>query len=388
MEVSSKVLFVSRNFPPLTGGMERLNQHAFKALCTNCSVAVCGPQGAGQYLPEGTMCKEVPLAPLSRFLIACQWESLRLARRFEPHVVYSGSGLTAPAALVAARVSGARTICFLHGLDIVADHPLYRNIFLPAIRRLDRILVNSHHTASLAESAGVRPGRIEIIHPGVEMPDWLDRLTARQRFRDRYGLGSKPVLLAAGRLTQRKGLAEFIRHALPAIRSELPDVQLLVIGSEPSNALKHNGGVRADIVAAIGETGMEENVSLLGLIDDASLSDAYFAADAMVFPVLDLPGDVEGFGMVAVESAAHGLPTVAFKVGGVADAVADSESGWLIPSGEYAGMIKSILDLLKLNGEFVWADSCRRHAERFTWRIFGQKFTGAVARCLEGRLVG
>ena len=388
MEVPSKVLFVSRNFPPLTGGMERLNQHAFMALRASCSVAVCGPKGAGQFLPEGTIFKEVPLVPLSRFLISCQWEALKLARRFEPHVVYSGSGLTAPAALMAARVSGSPTICFLHGLDIVVDHPLYRNLFLPAIRRIDRVLVNSCHTASLAESAGVLPGRIEINHPGVEMPDWLERPTARQRFRDRYGLEGKPVLLAAGRLTQRKGLAEFIRHAMPAIRSELPDVQLLVIGSEPSNALKHNGGVRADIVAAIGETGTEQNVSLLGLIDDASLSDAYFAADAMVFPVLDLPGDVEGFGMVAVEAAAHGLPTVAFAVGGVSDAVADGESGWLIPSGGYAGMIQSILNLLKLDGGYVWAEGCRQHAERFTWKIFGQKLTGAVARCFEDRLVG
>jgi phosphatidylinositol alpha-1,6-mannosyltransferase len=388
MEVSSKVLFITRNFPPLTGGMERLNQRAFMALRSRFTIAMCGPKGAGAFLPEGMICREVPLSPLSRFLIGCQWETLKLARTFEPCVVYSGSGLTAPAALIAARVTGARTVCFLHGLDVVADHLLYRNLFLPAIRRIDRVLVNSQHTASLARSAGVRPERIEIIHPGVEIPDWLGRPTARQRFRDRYELGSKPVLLAAGRLTQRKGLSEFIRHAMPAIRSELPNVQLLVVGSEPTNALKHNGGVRADIVAAIAETGMELNVSLLGSIDDASLSDAYFAADAMVFPVLDLPGDVEGFGMVAVEAAAHGLPTVAFAVGGVADSVANGESGWLIPSGEYAGMIQRILDLLKLNGERVWANNCRRHAECFAWRIFGQKLTGAVARCLEGQLVG
>ena len=311
-----------------------------------------------------------------------------LARRIDPEIVYSGSGLTAPAALMAARVSKARTVCFLHGLDIVVDHPLYRNLFLPAIRRIDRILVNSAHTAGLAESAGVQPGRIEIIHPGVELPEWLDRPMARQRFRKCYGLGDKPVLLAAGRLTQRKGLAEFIRHALPAIRSEIPNVQLLVIGSEASNALKHKGGVRAGIDAAIRETGMESNVSLLGQVDDASLSDAYFASDALVFPVLDLPGDVEGFGMVAVEAAAHGLPTVAFAVGGVPDAVANGESGWLIPSREYAGMIHKTLSLLKPDDGYVWAAGCRRHAERFTWKAFGQKLTGAVAVCSKGQRAG
>lgn len=379
MEASSKVLFVTRNFPPLTGGMERLNHHACIALQEAYPVAVCGPQGAATYLPEGTRFREVPVAPLSRFLVGCQWEALKLARRFGPQVVYSGSGLTAPAALMAAHFSKACTVCFLHGLDIVADHLLYRRLFLPAIRRIDRILVNSRHTAHLAEAAGVRPERIKIIHPGVDLPDWSNRPMARERFRKRFGLGGRPVLLAAGRLTQRKGLAEFIRHALPAIRSELPDVHLLVIGSEATNALKHKEGVRAGIEAAIRETGLEPNVTLLGSVDDACLSDAYFASDAMLFPVLDLPGDVEGFGMVAVEAAAHGLPTVAFSVGGVPDAVVHGESGWLVQAGDVVGMIQSVLRVL-LTPDKASADRCRQHAERFGWPVFDQKLRSAVAQ--------
>ena len=382
MEVSSKVLFVTRNFPPLTGGMERLNHHACMALQKAYPVAVCGPQGAATYLPEGTRCSEVPLAPLSRFLIGCQWEALKLARRFGPQVVYSGSGLTAPAALMAAHFSKAHTVCFLHGLDIVADHPLYRSLFLPAIRRIDRILVNSRHTAGLAEAVGVRPERIEIIHPGVELPDLSERPVAKDRFRKQFGLGSRPVLLAAGRLTQRKGIAEFIRHSLPAIRSAVPDVQLLVIGSEATNALKHKEGVRAGIEAAIRETGLEPNVTLLGSVDDACLSDAYFASDAMVFPVLDLPGDVEGFGMVAVEAAAHGLPTVAFAVGGVPDAVAQGESGWLVPAGDAAGMIEGVLRVLRTPNK-ASADCCRQHAERFAWTVFDQKLRSVVAQLVD-----
>ena len=180
-------------------------------------------------------------------------------------------------------------------------------------------------------------------------------------------------------MTQRKGIAEFIRHALPAIRSEIPDVQLLVIGSEATNALKHKEGVRAGIEAAIRETGLEPNVTLLGSVDDACLSDAYFASDAMVFPVLDLPGDVEGFGMVAVEAAAHGLPTVAFAVGGVPDAVAQGESGWLVPAGDVVGMIEGVLRVLRTPDK-ASADRCRQHAERFGWPVFDQKLRSAVAQ--------
>ena len=373
-----RLLFVTRNFPPLTGGMERLNQQAFMSLAASYRATLCGPEGASAFLPLGTDVCEVPLAPLWRFLAGAQLSALKLARREQPDIVYSGSGLTAPAALVAGRAVGARTVCYLHGLDIVADHSLYRHVFLPAIRRVDRIIVNSQHTAGLAQAAGVRAQKIAIVNPGVELPDWALRDDARRRFRQLHGLGERPLLLAAGRLTQRKGLAEFIRHALPAIRERVPDVLMLIVGSEATSALKHRDGVEAGIRATISEATMTAHVHLFGAVDDRTLSDAYFAADAMVFPVLDLPGDVEGFGMVAVEAAAHGLPTVAFAVGGVPDAVADSESGWLVESGDYEAFAMRVLALLNSATRHDTAQQCRRHAERFEWAEFGRGIATAV----------
>jgi phosphatidylinositol alpha-1,6-mannosyltransferase len=358
--------------------MERLNYQAFLALQKAYSVAVCGPQGAAAFLAESTPFSEVALAPLSRFLLSCQWESLKLACRLRPQIIYSGSGVTAPAALMAARAIGGRAVCFLHGLDIVADHPVYRRIFLPAIRRVDRIIVNSRHTAGLAQAAGVSADKINIINPGVELPAWHVRAKARQRFRDRLGLGVRPVLLAAGRLTQRKGLAEFISNALPEICRQVPDVLLLVIGSEATSALKHRDGIEDGIRVAIHESGLSSHINMLGSVGDECLSDAYFASDAMVFPVLDLPGDVEGFGMVAVEAAAHGLPTVAFAVGGVPDAVANGKSGWLVPSGDYGAFIRRTLALLTLPEKAKGAEVCRCHAERFEWAEFGRRLNEAI----------
>lgn len=374
-----RLLFVTRNFPPLTGGMERLNHQAFVSLSASYRATLCGPEGASAFLPPGTDVCEIPLVPLWRFLAGGQLNALKLARRERPDVVYSGSGLTAPAALVAGRAVRARTVCYLHGLDIVADHPLYRHVFLPAIRRVDRIIVNSRHTAGLAQMAGVQAERIAIVNPGVELPDWTLRDDARERFRQLHGLGDRPLLLAAGRLTQRKGLAEFIRHALPAIREQIPDVLLLIVGSEATSALKHREGVEAGIRATISETAMAAHVRLLGAVDDGTLSDAYFAADAMTFPVLDLPGDVEGFGMVAVEAAAHGLPTVAFAVGGVPDAVADGTSGWLVKSGDYHAFAGRVLAILSGTTPSNSAQQCRRHAECFEWAAFGRKLQRIVA---------
>lgn len=374
-----RLLFVTRNFPPLTGGMERLNLHAFRSLAATHSATLCGPEGASGFLPPGSDVSEIPLTPLWRFLVGVQLRALKLAQQVRPDIVYSGSGLTAPAALVAGRAVGARTVCYLHGLDIVAEPLLYQHVFLPAIRRVDHVIVNSRHTGKLAQAAGIRSDKIVIVNPGVELPDWALRDDARRRFRQLRGLEEgRPLLLAAGRLTQRKGLAEFIRYALPAICEQVPDVLLLIIGGEAKSALKHREGVEAGIRATIAENAMTAHVRLLGAVDDQTLTDAYFAANAMVFPVLDLPGDVEGFGMVAVEAAAHGLPTVAFAAGGVPDAVAHGESGWLVESGDYSAFVSGVLALLNNSQRDDAVLQCRHHAERFEWAEFGERLKAAV----------
>lgn len=358
--------------------MERLNYHAYLAVQRSYSVAACLPMGAGEWLPDCVFSEEIPVFPLFGFLLACQWRTAKLAMGFKPGVVYSGSGLTAPAALMAAKLVGAKSVCFLHGLDIVADHPVYRTFFLPAIRRIDSILVNSRHTASLARALGIPDSRIRIVHPGCDLPDWEQRGTIRLGYRAAMHLeAQQPVLLAAGRLTARKGLAEFVRYSMPTIIKACPDLVLLIIGSEPDNALKHKHGVLDAIRSAISETGLESCVRLLGSVNDIELSHAYFSADAMIFPVLDLPGDVEGFGMVAVEAAAHGLPTIGFHVGGVSDAVAQGRSGWLLPSGDYDLLSRRVIDVMGSTVRLSPQD-CREHAEKFSWRIFETRLLSVI----------
>ena len=368
-----KLLFITRNMPPLLGGMERLNYRACLELQQQFEVAVCGPSGVRDYLADRTVCSEIPSAPLWKFLTVCQWQAWRMALRFKPDIIYSGSGLTAPAAIFAGNRTGARTICYLHGLDINADHPVYRSIFLPAIRRFDLLLLNSHYTASLAENNSIPGKKLKVLHPGVELPDLNTREQARKDFRSKFGIGNRPMLLSVGRITERKGLDQFIHNVMPEIIRIFPDIYFAIIGDEASMALKHKKGVTSKVQTAIHSIMAEENIALLGSVNDETLSQAFFAADALVFPVLDLPGDVEGFGMVAIEAAAHGLPTVAFNAGGVPDAVKENISGHLLDAQDYQGMTRRVIDLLNNRYDQARIDKCRAFAETFSWSSFGDK---------------
>jgi phosphatidylinositol alpha-1,6-mannosyltransferase len=286
--------------------------------------------------------------------------------------VLAGSGLAAPLALLAARSVGARAAVYLHGLDVVVASRTYQALWLPCIRRCDLALVNSANTAALARERGVPAQRLRVLHPGTEMPV-LDRAAAAA-FRARHGLGERPLLLSVGRLTQRKGLAEFVTQALPAILRRHPDALLATIGDEASDALHTRAGSeRERILAAADAAGVGAHLRFLGRCSDADLSAAYQAADVHAFPVRDLPGDVEGFGMVALESAAHGLPTVAFRVGGVPEAGRAGVTGALVAPGDYAAFADAIAAQLERGRDAASEAACRGFAAGLRWEVFGAR---------------
>ncbi len=372
-------LVVTRNLPPLLGGMERLVWHLVDALRNDWRVHVVGPEGSGAHLPLGVSATEVPLAPLGRFLAGCQWAALRQARARRPQWVLAGSGLTVPAAWLAARASGAALAAYLHGLDITVDQPVYRHVWLPFFRRCDRVFVNSGATARLAAGAGVGEERITVVPPGVHMPEpsvEAQKTTLRTRFRHRHGLGAGPLLLSIGRLTARKGLLPFVRDVLPRIAQQIPEVHLAVIGGPPKNALAAQAQTPERILSAAGTAGVADRVHLLGAVSEDELQAAYWSADVHVFPVQEIPGDPEGFGMVAVEAAAHGLATVAYATGGVVDAVGEGISGRLVTPGDTEGFANRVCELLR---QPLPAEPMQRFAQGFAWEVFGHRIVKTLS---------
>jgi phosphatidylinositol alpha-1,6-mannosyltransferase len=366
-ETRQKLLLVTRNFPPLWGGMERLNWHMAAELSKSFDVRVIAPMGAAQHAPPGVTVREAPLKPLRRFLLYATVLARREAREWKPDIVLAGSGLTAPLAWWAARACDARTAVYVHGLDLTVPHPIYRALWRPALRRMQTVIANSRATASLAKGIGISSERIHIVHPGVEIPE--SDPTARERFRATQGIAAEtPVLLSVGRLTERKGLREFVIDIMPPIAQAHPNVLLVIVGDTPENSLYAQSQSPASIQAAADAAGVGQCLRFLGKRFGPELADAYGGSDLHVFPVRALPNDPEGFGMVAVEAAARGLPTVAYATGGVVDAVEEGVSGRLVAPGNAEAFAVAVLDLLKNQ---TGSEPPRQFAAGFAWEKFG-----------------
>ena len=373
----ARITLVSRNFPPLSGGMERLVYRLYLGLVNQHEVQLLGPGGCKKYAAAASAVRATRVAPTAIFLLLTLLKGIQLRiSKGATDLVIGGSGLVGILVILLAKLSGARSILLLHGLDIIADSRVYQTLFVPFIKMADTAICNSRNTARLAVERGVDAERIVIINPGVELPD---KAPSRESARRQLGYSQQKILLSVGRLMPRKGLAEFIDNSLPALAADDPAWLLLIAGSEPANALNRpKDSVLDGIHAAIERRKLEDQVQLLGQVSEDDLALLYAAADVFVFPLTETPGDVEGFGMVAIEAAAVGTPTVAFDCGGVGDAIADGVNGALVAPGDYQGFADAIQRVTAGN----LRQSSQEFAQRFSWDQYNRQIDDCLHKVL------
>lgn len=372
-----RILIITRNLPPLVGGMERLNWHMADELSKYAEVKVIGPQGSAELKPQSVSLSEAPLKPLPLFLFIAACKAVWFALRWKPDVILAGSGLTAPIAWLASKLCGAKSAAYLHGFDITVKDRVYQRLWTPTFKKLDSIIVNSTPTKRLAFAAGVPEKKISIVYPGVSLPEQPQPKSAIAAFKQQHGLEDKKILLSVGRLTTRKGLKEFVEQALPTIVQAIPETILVIVGEAPKNSLGAGIQTQESIEQAAESLGLQQHLRFLGKVSEDELLSAYQAANVHVFPVIHIKGDPEGFGMVAIEAAAHGLPTVAFANGGVVDAVFSGKSGKLAKWDDYVSLAQGVIEIL--NGvDIDWGSSSQSFAAGFAWPVFGQKVMNAL----------
>jgi phosphatidylinositol alpha-1,6-mannosyltransferase len=134
------------------------------------------------------------------------------------------------------------------------------------------------------------------------------------------------VILTVGRLHPRKGqliTLEALQALAPRFRSQI-EYWIVGTGTDSGKSSYENS-----LRTAAQQAGFP--VRFLGDLPDDELDQVYDRADVFAMTSIDYRHSVEGFGLVYLEAAAHGLPIVAHSVGGVAEAVVDNVTGLLVP---------------------------------------------------------
>jgi phosphatidylinositol alpha-1,6-mannosyltransferase len=264
----------------------------------------------------------------------------------------------------------------VHGSDVLREGWVYQRVIRFLLKRAMRVAANSAQTRGLLERLGVDGGKIDVIHPGVRV-QVLDGAGASM-------YEGRRVLLSVGRLIRRKGLLEFVEHVMPRLVREHAGVLLLIVGEDATASLVHLERMRERIEAKVREMGLGEHVKLMGGVGQEELVRLFRRADVFVMPGLDIPGDVEGFGIVILEAALAGVPTVATRVGGVPEAVEEGKTGLLVEAGNWEGMAGAVGKLLSDEGlrRKLGEAAAERARERFSWEVIVGEYEGMLGRCV------
>jgi phosphatidylinositol alpha-1,6-mannosyltransferase len=274
------------------------------------------------------------------------------ALRYRPAVTLSMHIVTSPAAAAISALLGAPYVQYFHANEI-ARRP---RLSAFAARRAAVTIAVSSYTASLLRAAGAVPRRLELIPPGVDIPDEpaASAVVGRED-------AERPTLLTIGRLAGSYKGHDVLLRALPSIREQVPDVVWVVIGDGPE---------RRELEGRAHAAGLAGNVRFLGAVSDAERDAWLVRADVFAMPSR-LPGGGlagEGFGIAYMEAAAHGTPVVAGAVGGALDAVADGETGLLVDPLDADAVAGAIVRLL-LDRELAarLGSAAAERARSFAW---------------------
>jgi glycosyltransferase involved in cell wall biosynthesis len=168
------------------------------------------------------------------------------------------------------------------------------------------------------------------------------------------------VIGTVGRLVPRKGVAWFIEHVLPLLPA---DTTYLVAGHGDEV-----GRIRDLALASPG------SVVLLGQTSDDIKHLVYRACDVFVMPNRKVAGDMEGFGLVALEAGANGTPVVASSLDGIRDAVLNGETGLLVDPQDPAAFAEAIVNASEWESEGVG----RIVREAFSWERVYEAYREAL----------
>ncbi len=383
-----KILVCSWNYPPVVGGIEQVAQQTALGLhrlgheVTVLAAAL--PEGAAEVPGDGVEVVRAAKKGIPRFLLHAVREGARRIKRERPDWIFCTSLTSAPAGWILSKRFGVPYAVIAYGSDLVLESRVYQTAIRPLLRGARRVFPISRKTTELLLGKGVKEERVRLVCPGVvEAPAAEGEASAKMKALAAEAAG-KPVLLSVGRLVKRKGVLEFIRDVMPRVRAALPDVQYWVVGGEPGASLIHRERIGGALEAAIRETGQEASVKLLGRLPDADLEAAYAASKLFVFPCLDIPHDIEGFGIVVLEAALKRVPSVATRCGGIPDAVEEGETGVLVPPGDPEAMADAIVSLLKDPGRLARMGEAgeRRAREVFNWGAVSARYAAALEEAL------
>jgi len=215
-----------------------------------------------------------------------------------------------------------------------------------------------------------RPDEVHAIYHGLDT-DWFSPPAVDRRARP-----AAPVILAVGRLVEKKGFDLLVR-ACALLRDQGLAFRCHIVGEA--------GPAGAGLRELIGALGLGSLVQLHGAVAQDALRDVYGRARVFALPCrITADGDRDGFPNVLAEAMAMGVPIVTSPISGIPEMVDDGEHGLLVAPGDVAALADALARLLR--DDDLHARLARQGRARICERFDSRQTTRSLHALLAGQL--
>jgi glycosyltransferase involved in cell wall biosynthesis len=194
-----------------------------------------------------------------------------------------------------------------------------------ALKKLDAVICNSHHTATvLSQTYRIPDRRLPVIYKSIDQKRYARCPTGDEG-------GGRQVLFIGGNV-QRKGLPTVIRAA-PEVLERFPDVVFSIVGDNQNlDAMK----------ALCRRYGVRRSFHFWGWQSHDQIQEHYRRATIFVMPSL-----IEAFGVVFLEAMAAGVPVIGGDTGGTRELIQDGVNGFLVRPRNHRELADKIVSLFE-----------------------------------------
>jgi phosphatidylinositol alpha-1,6-mannosyltransferase len=371
------ILILSEDFPPKTGGIAqwaagvatRLHELGHRVIVVTRRWKELPEHAPGTYGFD------------LRYVYGNHWKKLRTwywrravarlyAEGIRPRLMIATTWNAARGNIAIAKKNGARTAIVVHGLEVTRRMNFFKQWWCyRTLLGSDAVIAVSAFTGNrVTEAFPVIAKKLSVIPNGVDIQRFKPGIETAA-LRERLALKDRKVLLTLARIVERKGYDQVIR-ALGTIVKKVPDVAYIIAG-DPA------GDYTQTLRTMVSELRLENYVRFAGYVHNAELPVFYNLCDAYVMPSREIAssGDTEGFGITFLEANACEKPVIGGNSGGVADAVINGETGFLVDPLDPAAIAEKAILLLtdQALAKKLGKQGRERIVMGFTWKAVAKR---------------
>ena len=245
--------------------------------------------------------------------------------------------------------SNIQIICLAHGNDVLDQGNLNKKRRIcNTLKKIDRIIANSHFTKEKIKSLGLDVSKVIVIHPGIDTD--IKFLKPKKFY--------SQTLVTLARLEKRKNHINVIKAVDELSKEEFPDIRYFIYGTGPElNSIEN----------IISETN-NKKILLMPVAENAKTD--LPIGDIFIMPTIEdkKSFSIEGFGIAYIEAAFFGIPSISSGIGGTNESVIHNKTGLICDGNNIQSIKASIKELLDNKKKYEkLSKNAKKFASSFLW---------------------